>query len=45
VPSSADIRVWNPDGSITSGFDPIEWITGLNAAVQAELAAEVAGSP
>ena len=45
VPSDADVRAWNPDGSTTSGFDPVEWLGALTVAVQAELAAEIPGSP
>ncbi len=42
--SELDERVWNPDGAPTSGFDPLAWLAGLGAAVEAELAAEVPGS-
>jgi len=45
IPSDLDVDVWNPDGSPTSSFDAMGWIAGLAVAVQAELAAEVAGSP
>jgi hypothetical protein len=45
VPSDVDVAVWNPDGSPVSSFDAMAWLVGLTAAVQAELAAEVPGSP
>lgn len=45
VPSDLDVSIWNPDGSPVSGFDPLGWLGGLAAGVQAELAAEVPGSP
>jgi hypothetical protein len=45
VPSDLDVDVWNPDGSPVTGFDAMAWLTGLAAGVQAELAAEVPGSP
>lgn len=44
-PSDLDVDVWNPDGSPTSSFDAMGWIAGLAVAVQAELVAEVPGSP
>ena len=45
LPSEADVSIWNPDGSPVTGFDPLGWLGGLAAEVQAELAAEVPGSP
>ncbi len=45
VPGDLDVRVWNPDGSRTDSFDAAAWLVGLAAGVQAELAAEVPGSP
>lgn len=45
VPSDLDVDVWNLDGSPASSFDAMGWIAGLAVAVQAELAAEVPGSP
>jgi hypothetical protein len=45
VPSDPDVRAWNPDGSLRETFNAAEWIIGLSGAVQAELAAEVPGSP
>ena len=44
VPSEFDVRVWNPDGS-PSTFNAMAWIEGLAVEVQAELKAEVPGSP
>lgn len=44
VPSDEDVAIWNPDGSVASGFDPLGWLGGLAADVQAELATEVPGS-
>ncbi|WP_030455847.1 hypothetical protein [Herbidospora cretacea] len=44
VPTDLDVAVWNRDGSPTGSFDALAWLTGLAAAVQAELAAEVPGS-
>ncbi len=45
MPSDLDVQVWNPDGSPTSSFDAMGWLAGLAVAAQAELAAEVPGSP
>jgi hypothetical protein len=45
APSDLDVTVWNPDGSTVSSFDPVAWLAGLAADVQAELKAEVPGSP
>jgi hypothetical protein len=45
VPSDLDVAVWNPDGSAVSSFDPMAWLGGLAVEVQAELQAEVPGSP
>jgi hypothetical protein len=45
VPSDLDVDVWNPDGSPVPSFDAMAWLVGLAAAVQAELQAEVPGSP
>lgn len=45
MPNDLDVDAWNPDGSPTSSFDPMGWIAALAVAVQAELAAEVPGSP
>jgi hypothetical protein len=45
VPSDLDVTVWNPDGSTVASFDPVAWLAGLAADVQAELKAEVPGSP
>lgn len=44
-PTDFDLAVWNPDGSPQSGFNAIGWIATLAAGVQAELAAEIPGSP
>lgn len=44
-PSGLDATVWNPDGSVATSFDATAWLAGLAAAVQAELRAEVPGSP
>ena len=45
APSDLDVTVWNPDGSPVSGFDAMAWLAALAVEVQAELAAEVPGSP
>ncbi|WP_300080732.1 hypothetical protein [Propioniciclava sp.] len=45
APAESDVAIWNPDGSPVTGFDPLGWLGGLAAEVQAELAAEVPGSP
>ncbi len=45
APSDLDVEVWNPDGSVTSSFDATAWLAALAVAVQAELRAEVPGSP
>jgi hypothetical protein len=45
VPSDLDVAVWNPDGSAVSSFDAMAWLAGLAVGVQAELQAEVPGSP
>jgi hypothetical protein len=45
VPSDLDVTVWNPDGSPASSFDAMAWLAGLAAEVQADLRAEVPGSP
>jgi hypothetical protein len=44
-PSDLDVTVWNPDGSTVSSFDAMAWLAALTVAVQAELQAEVPGSP
>jgi hypothetical protein len=45
APSEFDVTVWNPDGSTVSSFNAMSWIAGLAVEVQAELQAEVPGSP
>jgi len=45
APSDLDVTVWNPDGSTVSSFDAAAWLAALAVEVQAELQAEVPGSP
>jgi hypothetical protein len=45
VPSDLDVGAWNPDGSPTTVFDAMAWLAVLAASAQAELEAEVPGSP
>ncbi|GII31835.1 phospholipase D-like domain-containing protein [Planotetraspora mira] len=45
MPSELDVTVWNPDGSPVSSFDAMAWIAALVVDVQAELQAEISGSP
>lgn len=45
-PTETDVAAWNPDGAPPpTGFDAMVWLATLGAAVQAELEAEVPGSP
>ena len=45
MPTDLDVAAWNPDGSPVAGFNAMTWLTTLAVAVQAELQAEVSGSP
>ncbi|GAA4596659.1 hypothetical protein GCM10023194_69430 [Planotetraspora phitsanulokensis] len=45
MPSDFDTTVWNPDGSPVSSFNAMAWIAALVVDVQAELQAEIPGSP
>lgn len=45
APSDFDLAVWNPDGSPQAGFNAMGWLATLAAGVQAELEAEIPGSP
>ncbi len=45
VPSDLDVSVWNPDGSPNDTFNFMTFLAGLAVGVQAELVAEIPGSP
>jgi hypothetical protein len=45
MPTDVDVAAWNPDGSPVPGFNAMTWLTTLAVGVQAELQAEVPGSP
>lgn len=44
-PTATDRDIWNRDGSLQTGFDPIGWITALTAAVRSALENEVPAGP
>jgi len=45
MPTDVDVAAWNPDCSPVAGFNAMTWLTTLAVGVQAELQAEVPGSP
>jgi hypothetical protein len=45
APTATDNDIWDRDGSLPSGFDPIAWLTGLAASVQAQLDQDVTPTP
>jgi hypothetical protein len=45
APTAADNDIWDRDGSLPAGFDPIAWLTGLAASVEAQLDQDVTPAP
>src|SRR5262249_14828005 len=45
APTATDDDIWDRDGSLQPGFDPIAWLTGLAASVEAQLAQDVTPAP
>jgi hypothetical protein len=45
APTSTDADVWDRDGSLQTGFNPVAWLTGLAASVEAQLNQDVTPAP
>ena len=45
APTSADNDIWDRDGSLQAGFNPVSWITALSASVQTQLTQDVTPAP
>jgi len=44
-PTATDADIWDRDGSLQTGFNPISWLTGLAASVEAQLTQDVTPAP
>jgi hypothetical protein len=44
-PTETDAEIWDRDGSLQAGFDPVAWLTGLAASVEAQLVQEAEPAP
>lgn len=45
APTSTDNDIWDRDGSLQSGFNPVAWLTALTAAIQGQLTQDVTPAP
>ena len=45
APTDTDAEIWDRDGSLQAGFNPIAWLTGLAASVAAQLGQEATPAP
>jgi hypothetical protein len=45
APTSTDNDIWDRDGSLQPGFNPVSWITALSASVQTQLTQDVTPAP